>query len=104
MKTLTKYVSWKCKFKFDSRKCNSNQNWNNDQCQCECKNEKLLFMRKILYLQSCEGSCKNGKCLASIIDDSVITADEMIETTKIKFVWKNVTCRIKKIIFYLPFY
>ena len=48
-------------------------------------------------------SCKNGKCLASIIDDSVIKADEMIETTKIKFVWKNVTCRIKKNIFYLPF-
>ena len=49
-------------------------------------------------------NCKNGKCLAIIIDDSVITADEIIETTKIKFVWKKVTCRIKKIIFYLPFY
>ena len=49
-------------------------------------------------------SCKNGKCLAIIIDDSVITADEIIETTKIKFVWKKVTCRIKKIIFYLRFY
>ena len=51
----------------------------------------------ICYPVTC--SCKNGKCLASIIDDSVITADEMIETTKIKFVWKNVTCRIKKLYF-----
>ena len=27
-------------------------------------------------------SCKNGKYLASIIDDSVITCDEIINTTK----------------------
>ena len=27
-------------------------------------------------------SCKNGKYLASIIDDSVITCDEVINTTK----------------------
>ena len=27
-------------------------------------------------------SCKNGKYLASIIDDSVITCDQMIEETK----------------------
>ena len=27
-------------------------------------------------------SCKNGKCLASIIDDSVTMCDEIINTTK----------------------
>ena len=27
-------------------------------------------------------SCKNGKCLPSIIDNSVITCDEIIEETK----------------------
>ena len=37
-KILTKYVSCKCKRKFDGEKCNSNQKWNNDKCQCECKN------------------------------------------------------------------
>ena len=36
-KTLTKYISCKCKGKFDSRKCNSNKKWNNDKCQCKCK-------------------------------------------------------------------
>ena len=32
-KTLTKHISYKCKCKFDGRKCNSNQKWNNDKCQ-----------------------------------------------------------------------
>ena len=32
-KTLTKHISYKCKCKFDGRKCNPNQKWNNDKCQ-----------------------------------------------------------------------
>ena len=35
-KTLTRYVSCKCKYKLDGSKCNPNQKWNNDKCQCEC--------------------------------------------------------------------
>ena len=51
-------------------------------------------------------SCKNGKYLASIIDDFVITCDQIIEETKaipINFNEKNATCK-KRSIFYLPFY
>ena len=33
-KTLTKYISCKCKCNFDGRKCNSDQSWNNNKCQC----------------------------------------------------------------------
>ena len=33
-KTLAKYVSCKCKCKFDSKKLNSNQKWSNDKCRC----------------------------------------------------------------------
>ena len=33
-------------------------------------------------------TCKNSKYLASIIDDSVITCDEIMETT-IKIQWKS---------------
>ena len=29
-------------------------------------------------------SCENGKCARSIIDDSVITCDEIIDTTRSK--------------------
>ena len=32
LKTLAKYISCKCKCKFDGRKCNSNQKWNKDKC------------------------------------------------------------------------
>ena len=34
-KTLTRYVSCKCKYKLDGSKCNPNQKWNNDKCQCD---------------------------------------------------------------------
>ena len=37
--------------------------------------------QKRLYLES-SCSCKNGKCIGSIIDDSVITNDKIIEETK----------------------
>ena len=36
-------------------------------------------MRKRLYLESCYISCENGKYLASIMDDSAITYDEIID-------------------------
>ena len=36
-KTLTKYISCECKFRFDGRKCNSDQWWNNDKYRCECR-------------------------------------------------------------------
>ena len=36
-KALTTHlISYKCKLKFDGRKCNSNQKWNSDKCQCDC--------------------------------------------------------------------
>ena len=35
-----------------------------------------------LYLNPATCSCKNGKYLASIIDDVVITRNEIIEETK----------------------
>ena len=31
-KMLTKDISFKCKCKFDGKKCNSNQKWNKDKC------------------------------------------------------------------------
>ena len=50
-------------------------------------------------------SCENGKYLASIIDDSVITCDEITEETKTvitKCNEKKTICGTKT--FYLPFY
>ena len=56
--------------------------------------------------------CKNGKYLASIMDDSKITCDEVtescneeIKTITTNFNEKKVTCKTYNVpIFYLPFY
>ena len=81
LKTLAKYISCKCKCKFDGRKCNSNQKWNKDKCWCECKKLKEHHVCEKDYIWNpATCSCENGKYLAGI-DDSVITCDEVIEET-----------------------
>ena len=76
-KTLTKHISceWKCKL--DETKCNSNQWWNNNKCQCECKNHHICEKEYDWNPVTC--NCENGKYLASIMDDSVITCNELIK-------------------------
>ena len=78
LKTSTKHLSCECKFKFHGRKCNSDQWWNNYKCQCECKKRHVCEKDYIWNSATC--SCENGKYLASITDNSVITCDEIIES------------------------
>ena len=75
--TLTKHISCECKCKFDGRKCNSNQWQNNNKCRYECKKHQICEKDYIWNHATC--SCKSGKYLASIIDDSVITCDEILD-------------------------
>ena len=83
LKTFKKYLSCKCKCKFDGRKCNWNQKWNNNKSHCNCKYLKEHHLCETSLIWNLATSCcKNGKYLASIIDDSVITCDEFLETTK----------------------
>ena len=83
IETLIKHISSACKCKFDGRKCNSNEKWNNDKCRCECKNLKEHHLCKKNYIWNpARYSCKYSIYLASIIDDSVITCDEIIENIK----------------------
>ena len=77
-KTLTEHISCECKFKFDVRKCNSVQKWNNDKCQYECKKHTICEKDYIWNPATC--SCENGKYLASVMDVSLITCDEIIES------------------------
>ena len=76
-KILTKHMSCKCKYSFDERKSNSNQWWNNDRCWCGCQKHHICEKDYISNTVTC--SCKNGKCLARIIDDSVTMCDEIID-------------------------
>ena len=78
-KTLTKHISCECKCKFDGRNCNSDQWWNNDKCRCECKKRHVCEKDYVWNPATC--NCENGKYLASIIDDSAIMCDVIIEET-----------------------
>ena len=83
LRTLTKYISCERKCACYGKKCNSNQNWNSDKCRYECKNpRKNDVCAKDDMVNPSICTCKNGKCLESIIGDSVITCDEIIEVTK----------------------
>ena len=46
------------------------------------KSERTSCVWKIYIWNPATCSCKNGKYIASIIDHSVITCDEIIDTTK----------------------
>ena len=77
-KTLTEHISCECKCKFNGTKCNSNQWWNNDKCWCDCK--KIHLFEKDYVWNPATCNCENGKYLASIMNDSVITCDEVTES------------------------
>ena len=70
----SQFFFWSCNF--DDRKSNSHQKWN-DQCWCECKRHHICEIDYNWNPASC--SCENGKYLASIIDGSVITYDEVTD-------------------------
>ena len=66
--TLIKHISYACKCKFHSRKCNSNQKWNNGKCRCRHKNRKEHYLCNKYYIWNSDTcSCGNGKYLASFI-------------------------------------
>ena len=75
--TLTKHISCECKCRFDERKCNSNQRWNNGKCRCECKKRHVCGKDYVWNPTTC--NCENGKYLASIMDDSAIMYNEIID-------------------------
>ena len=77
-RTLTKHISCERKRRFDGRKCNSDQLWNNDKCRCECKKPHVCEKDYLWNPATC--NCENGKCLASIMDDTVIMCDEIIKS------------------------
>ena len=77
-KTLTKHISCKCKCRFDGRKCNSEQWWNNNKCRCECQKHHVCEKDYAWNPAMC--NCKNGKYSASIMNNSTMTCDEIIES------------------------
>ena len=60
------------------KKCNSNQRWNKNKCRCECKKSHVCEKGYLWNTSKC--ICTNGKYLASIMSDSTITCDGIIES------------------------
>ena len=107
-KTL-KHISCGCKYRFDERKCNSDQWWNNNECRFEYK-KRHVCEKKYVWKPSTY-SCENGKYLASIVDNSAIMCDEMIElyndeTKKIptNFNKEKTTCKMQNFYILLAFF
>ena len=76
-KTLTKHTSCKCKCKFDGRKLiqiNGGITLN-----VNVSVENVMYVKKIFVWNPATCNCKNGKYLASIMNDSAITCDEAID-------------------------
>ena len=103
-KTLTQHTSCQFKCKFEGRNCNSNQWWNKDKCWCECKKRHVCEKDHVWNPATC--NCENAKYSASIMDDSVIKFDEIIESynEETNFNEKEATCKTQISIFCLQFY
>ena len=56
----------------------NDQWWNNEKCRCECKKCNICEKYYVWNLATC--NCENGKYFASIMDDSAITCDDIIES------------------------
>ena len=57
-KTSTKHKSYKCKCRFDGRKCNSDQWWNNDKHDVSVK--YVMYVKKIMVRIHLHGIVKIG--------------------------------------------
>ena len=64
-KTLTKVI------------CNLDQSWNNNKCQFKCRKRHVCGKDHIWNPATC--SCEYEKYLVSIMDDSAVMCDKVIE-------------------------
>ena len=81
LKALAKFIACKCRCKFDGRKCSSDELWNN-KCQCNCTKRNVCEKDYVRNPSTC--NCENGKYLTSIMDNSAIICDEVIESQKLQ--------------------
>ena len=101
-KTSVKHISCECKCRSDGRNCNSDQWWNNDKCWCKYKKHHIC--EKDYIWNPSTRTYENGKCVASIMDDSAIIYDEIIEKTiPTNFNENKATCKTQNFYIALAF-
>ena len=79
-RTLIKHISCNCKCKFYSTTWNSNPKWNDDKYQCECKNYRMCKKDYSWIPSTC--ICENIRYLKSIVDESVIVCDAIVNAVE----------------------
>ena len=80
-KTLIKDISWEYKCRLDEKKSNLDEWWNNDKCRSECKKRHLCEKDYVGNPTTC--SCENTRYSASIMYNSAIMCNEVIESYKV---------------------
>ena len=68
--------------------------------------KKIIYVKKKIVCNSATSSCENGKYLAGIMDDSVITCDKVIDEDyeKMKLTKRKQSVKYRISIIYLLFY
>ena len=96
-------VSCECKCRFHGRKWNTDQCLDNNKCVCECK--KRHVHEKYYSWNPATCSWENGKYLASIIDNSKVMCDEVVESynEEKNFNEKKATCETQNFYILLAF-
>ena len=56
--------------------------WNNNKCRCGCKNPRKNVCDKSYVWNTATCNCENSRHAENVIEDSGITCDEILETTK----------------------
>ena len=86
-KNLVKHLLRNCKCHFNTTTCNSNQEWDNEKCKCECK--KYCMCKKHSWNPS-TCICEISMYLKSIVHDSVIKRNEMINLmNSVSIMWQR---------------
>ena len=99
--TLRKHISCECKFKFDGK--NVIQVNGGVTINVNVIVKHIIYVKKIMIGILVHVTVKDGKYLGSIMDDSAIICDEIIDFKETNFNEKNKTCKTQSFYISLPF-
>ena len=66
--------------------------------------KNIIYVKKNYIWNPATCSCKNGKYLASITDNSMITCDEVMDAEETKTIPENIICKTKRFYILLALY
>ena len=79
-KTLAKHILCEYKCRFDGRKCNQCQINGGITINVDVSLKKVIYVQKNHFCNPATCICENGKYLTSMMNNSAIMCDEVIES------------------------